>query len=60
MDEGQDKKQEDIHLTREVTSWVHHHRKLAKWLMRILVMGLAVASYYFKKEQKHLEDEEKK
>ncbi|OGM99591.1 MAG: hypothetical protein A2817_01875 [Candidatus Yanofskybacteria bacterium RIFCSPHIGHO2_01_FULL_39_8b] len=58
--EEQNKKTEDIHLTKGFTGWVHHHRRLAKWLMKILVTGIASILYYLRKEQKHIEEEEKK
>ncbi|MDO8495889.1 MAG: hypothetical protein Q7S43_00340 [bacterium] len=54
------KKQEDIHITKGFTGWVHHHRTLAKWLMKILVAGVASLLYYLRREQKHIEEENKK
>ncbi len=56
----ENKKQEDIHLNKEVTRWVHHHRRLAKWLGRILIAGMTLLLYYLKNQQKHIEDENKK
>jgi len=51
---------EDIHLTKGFTGWVHHHRRMARWLMKILVAGIASLLYYLRKEQKHIEEEERK
>lgn len=59
MDEVKDKK-EDIHLIQGLTGWVHHHRTLARWLMKILVAGIVSLLYYLRREQKHIEEEEKK
>lgn len=57
--EERDKKQ-DIHLTKGFTGWVHHHRMLAKWLMKILVAGATAFLYYLRREQKHIDEEVKK
>lgn len=54
------KKSEDIHLTKGFTGWVHQHRILAKWLMKFLVAGVTALLYYLRREQKHIEEENKK
>ena len=58
--EASEAKQEDIHLTKGFTGWVHHHRTLAKWLMKFLVAGIASLLYYLRREEKHIEEESKK
>ena len=52
-------KSEDMHLTKGFTGWVHHHRILAGWLMKALVMAVASLLYYLRKEQKHIDEENK-
>jgi len=52
--------QEDIHLTKGFTGWVHHHRTLAKWLMKIIIAGVATLLYYLRREQRHIEEENKR
>ena len=52
-------KPEDIHLTKGFTGWVHHHRRMAKWFMKFLIAGVASLLYYLRREQGHIEDEEK-
>jgi hypothetical protein len=54
------KKHEDIHITKGFTGWVHHHRILAKWLMKGLVALVASLLYYLRKEEEHIEKEGKK
>lgn len=58
--EEQNKKPEDIHITKSFTGWVHHHRRMAKWLMKGLVAVIASLLYYLRKEEKHIEEESKK
>ena len=59
MDE-ENKKQPDIHISKGFTGWVHHHRRLAKWLMKFLVAGVTALLYYLRREQRHIEEEGKK
>lgn len=51
---------QDIHLTKGFTGWVHHHRILAKWLMKALVAVITSLLYYLRKEERHIEEESKK
>jgi hypothetical protein len=50
-------KQEDIHINKGFTGWVHHHRVLAKWLLKALVAIVASLLYYLRKEERHIEEE---
>ena len=50
---------QDIHGTEEMTRWVHKHRVAAKWLVRILALGVASFSYYLRKQEKEIDQEEK-
>ncbi|OGN00329.1 MAG: hypothetical protein A3B91_00255 [Candidatus Yanofskybacteria bacterium RIFCSPHIGHO2_02_FULL_41_29] len=54
------KKQQDIHINKGFTGWVHHHRILARWLMKILVVGVTSLLYYLRREEKHIENEQKR
>lgn len=58
--EEEHKKQEDIHLTKGLTRWVHHHRRLAGWLIKGLIAGVTAFLFYLRREEKHIEDETKK
>ena len=58
--EEKEHKKEDIHGTPETTRWVHKHRRVAKWLVRIMALGVASLSYYLRKQEKQIEEEEKK
>ena len=53
----ENKKSEDVHLTKGFTCWVHHHRKLAKWLMRALIALVTSILYYLRREQRHIDEE---
>jgi len=53
-------KKEDIHITKGFTGWVHHHRRLAKWLLKLLIAGATAFIYYLRREQRHIEEEGKK
>jgi len=48
---------EDTHLTKGFTHWVHHHRKLAKWLMRALIALVTSILCSLRREQKHIDEE---
>jgi len=52
-------KNEHKHGTSGMTSWVHHHRRLAKWLVRLLVAGVTTVLYYLKTQEKVIEWEAK-
>jgi len=56
----QENKKEDIHINKGFTGWVHHHRILAKWLIKFLVVGATSLLYYLRREQRHIEEENKK
>ena len=56
----ENKKQEDIHLTKGFTRWVHHHRRLAKWLVKGLAAGVSLLLFYLRKEEKQIEQEGKR
>lgn len=58
--EGHNSKHQDKHGTVGMTSWIHKHRKLAKWLARVAVVGVTAFSYYLKKQEKKIEEEERK
>lgn len=50
----------DTHGSPAITSWVHRHRRLAKWLVRILISGAVRLLFYLKREQKNIDREIKK
>lgn len=54
------KKLEDIHITKGFTGWVHHHRKMAKWLFKLLIAAVTSTLFYLKRQEKVIEQEEKK
>lgn len=56
----ENKKVEDIHITKGFTRWVHHHRTLAKWLMKALIAGVTAILYYLNRQEKQIENEEKR
>lgn len=58
MKEEAEKK--DIHLTKGFTGWVHHHRRMAKWLFKLVIAGVASLLYYLRRQEKVIEQEEKK
>ena len=55
----ENKKQEDIHINKGFTGWVHHHRRLAKWLFKLLIAGVVSLLYYLRNQEKVIEQEEK-
>ena len=59
-EEESNTKRKDIHGTVGTTRWVHSHRRVAKWLMKIAVAGAASFLYYLRKQEKQIEEEEKK
>lgn len=56
---GENKKQEDIHITKGFTNWVHHHRRMAIWLMKIFIAGMTSLLFYLRREERHIEEEAK-
>lgn len=56
----EDSKKQDLHGTEATTRWVHKHRTIAKWLAQGLVVGATALSYYLKKQEKKISEEEKK
>jgi len=58
MDQKENKK--DIHGTESTTRWVHKHRTLARWLSKGLVVGATALTYYLKKQEKKIVEEEQK
>ena len=52
--------QKDIHGTEATTRWIHKHRKAAKWLMKIAIVGISSVLYYLRKEEKEIEEEKTK
>jgi hypothetical protein len=55
--EEETKKQEDVHITKGFTRWTHQHRRMAKWLMKGSIALVASILYYFRREEKRIEDE---
>lgn len=53
-------KQQDTHGTPEMTHWVHKHRRLAKWLFKLLIAGVASLLYYLRRQEKDIEKEVEK
>ncbi|OGM95939.1 MAG: hypothetical protein A3B86_01635 [Candidatus Yanofskybacteria bacterium RIFCSPHIGHO2_02_FULL_38_22b] len=52
-------KYQDNHITPTITHWVHHHRRLAKWLFKFLIASVASLLYYLRNQEKVIEKEEK-
>jgi hypothetical protein len=49
----------DTHGSSGMTRWVHRHRRLAKWLLKFLVAGVAAFLYYLRSQEKIIEQESK-
>ena len=54
-----DNKHKDIHGTEATTRWIHHHRRLATWILKLLVAGVASFIYYLRSQEKEIEQEQK-
>ena len=52
-------KKRDMHGTEATTRWVHHHRRLATWILKILAAWMASLLYYLKSQEKEIEKEQK-
>ena len=57
--EEHDAKHQDMHGTETTTRWVHKHRTLAKWIARGFVLGATSISYYLKRQEKKIVEEER-
>ena len=54
------KKNQDIHGTEATTHWVHKHRRLAMWALKLLTAGITSLLYYLRRQEKEIEHEQKK
>ena len=52
-------KHEDTHGSAGVTHWGHKHRRMATWIIKLLVAGIASFLYYLRKQEREIEKEEK-
>ena len=55
----QENQEQDTHGTPRITRWVHKHRTLAKWIARGFVLGATSISYYLKRQEKKIVEEER-
>ena len=49
----------DTHGSAGMTRWVHKHRRMATWIIKLLVASIASFLYYLRKQEREIEKEEK-
>jgi hypothetical protein len=47
----------DTHGSPAITRWVHHHRRMARWLLRFLVTGTTALLFYLRSQEKIVDQE---
>jgi len=58
--EEKETKHKDTHGIEATTRWIHKHRRAAKWLIKLAVAGAASFLYFLRKQEKQIEEEDKK